>query len=146
MLLALLKFKNHDSTLHCAFSERDCIMWEGRYLISLIQSYIQVTKLISFVFFSYLTVLLFNIAEEAVDEGNVYSTLTNPSEHVYGMPSSTRSYTVNKGNTLFIHSSKLIFISLQSLGQLIADKVNKSTHARMVWVLHVLCAKVKIMK
>jgi len=44
-----------------------------------------------------------DIAEKNVDEGNVYSSLTNPSEHVYGLPSSIRSHTVNKGKTLFIH-------------------------------------------
>ncbi|XP_059363612.1 CD209 antigen-like protein D isoform X1 [Carassius carassius] len=41
--------------------------------------------------------------EEAVDEGNFYSTLTSPSEHEYGMPSSIRSYTVNKDPPLDIH-------------------------------------------
>uniref|UniRef100_A0A9J8AG82 Si:dkey-26c10.5 n=1 Tax=Cyprinus carpio carpio TaxID=630221 RepID=A0A9J8AG82_CYPCA len=34
--------------------------------------------------------------EEAIAEGNIYSTLTSPSEHEYGVPSSVRSYTVNK--------------------------------------------------
>ncbi|KAK2903172.1 hypothetical protein QQF64_009912 [Cirrhinus molitorella] len=34
--------------------------------------------------------------EEAVNEGNIYSTLSSPSEHEYGVPSSIRSYTVNK--------------------------------------------------
>lgn len=34
--------------------------------------------------------------EKTADEGNVYSALTEPSEYVYGVPSSTRFYTVNK--------------------------------------------------
>lgn len=38
-------------------------------------------------------------AAEDVEEGNIYTTLTSPSEHEYGVPSSTRSYTVNKGDT-----------------------------------------------
>ncbi|XP_048008331.1 CD209 antigen-like protein E isoform X1 [Megalobrama amblycephala] len=47
--------------------------------------------------------------EEAVDEGNVYSTLTNPSEHVYGVPTSTRSYTVNKDASPDVHRKVRVY-------------------------------------
>lgn len=50
--------------------------------------------------------------EEAIAEGNIYSTLTSPSEHEYGVPSSVRSYTVNKGNTLFINIKTLLLLLL----------------------------------
>lgn len=39
-------------------------------------------------------IFLTNFAEE----GNIYSTLNQPSEAIYGMPSSTHSNTVNEGN------------------------------------------------
>ncbi|XP_043116911.1 CD209 antigen-like protein D isoform X2 [Puntigrus tetrazona] len=44
-----------------------------------------------------------NEAKEDVEEGNIYTTLTNPPEHEYGVPSSTRSYTVNKDTSIDIH-------------------------------------------
>ncbi|XP_051720447.1 C-type lectin domain family 4 member C isoform X2 [Ctenopharyngodon idella] len=46
---------------------------------------------------------------EAVDEGNVYSSLTDPSEHVYGVPSSARSYTVNKDASPDIHRKVRVY-------------------------------------
>ncbi|XP_077065920.1 killer cell lectin-like receptor subfamily B member 1A isoform X2 [Siphateles boraxobius] len=47
--------------------------------------------------------------EEDVGEGNVYSSLTNPSEHVYGLPSSIGSYTVNKDATFDISRKVRVF-------------------------------------
>ncbi|XP_016413328.1 CD209 antigen-like protein D isoform X1 [Sinocyclocheilus rhinocerous] len=47
--------------------------------------------------------------EEAVDEGNFYSTLNSPSEHEYGVPSSIRSYTVNKDPWLDIHRKLRVY-------------------------------------
>ncbi|KTF77824.1 hypothetical protein cypCar_00024225, partial [Cyprinus carpio] len=47
--------------------------------------------------------------EEAIAEGNIYSTLTSPSEHEYGVPSSVRSYTVNKDPSQDIHRKLRVY-------------------------------------
>ncbi|KAK7157530.1 hypothetical protein R3I93_008887 [Phoxinus phoxinus] len=50
-----------------------------------------------------------DIAEAVVDEGNLYSSLTNPSEHVYGLPSLIRSYTVNKDGSVDIYRKVRVY-------------------------------------
>uniref|UniRef100_A0A8C2C2U8 Si:dkey-26c10.5 n=1 Tax=Cyprinus carpio TaxID=7962 RepID=A0A8C2C2U8_CYPCA len=47
--------------------------------------------------------------EEAIAEGNIYSTLTSPSEHEYGVPSSVRSYSVNKDPSQDIHRKLRVY-------------------------------------
>ncbi|XP_016357267.1 CD209 antigen-like protein D isoform X1 [Sinocyclocheilus anshuiensis] len=46
---------------------------------------------------------------EKVEEGNIYSTLTSPSEHEYGVPSSTCSYTVNNDTSLDIRRKLRVY-------------------------------------
>ncbi|XP_058603681.1 CD209 antigen-like protein D isoform X2 [Onychostoma macrolepis] len=47
--------------------------------------------------------------KDDVEEGNIYTTLTNPSEYEYGVPSSTRSYTVNKDTSIDIHRKLRVY-------------------------------------
>lgn len=57
------------------------------------------TARVLFIFFFSTALSPTDFAAEDVEEGNIYTTLASPSEHEYGVPSSARSYTVNKGNT-----------------------------------------------
>ncbi|CAM4699396.1 unnamed protein product [Leuciscus chuanchicus] len=63
--------------------------------------------------------------EKDVDEGNVYSSLSNPSEHVYGLPSSIRSHTVNKGQ-------RVSYFVRRELQGLIISKVTRGHRACIV--------------